>query len=135
MTLRTSLPDMSLLQRNTSGNLSCNASKPDELLLRCKQLHERFLFHVNAKLSKGAYSGSKVYLSSVNGLTLNEFVLLRKLYCKLHHRDTTAEECSRCHPLICLSERISVRVFVNYLQYTVQCFQLFSISQTKLLES
>ena len=42
----------------------------------------------------------------VNDLTLNEFVVVRKLFCKLHHRDTTPEECSRCHPLICLSERI-----------------------------
>ena len=106
MTLRTSLPDMCLLQRNTTGNLSCNSSEPDALLLKCKQLYERYLFHVNANLSKGVYSGSKVYLSSVNDLTLNEFVVVRKLYCKLHHRDTTPEECSRCHPLICLSERI-----------------------------
>ena len=105
MTLKTSSPDMYLLERNTSGNLS-NASESEELLLRCKQLYERYLFHVNANLSKGANSGSKVYLSSINDLTLNEFVVVRKLFCKLHHRDTKPLQCSRCYPLICLSERI-----------------------------
>ena len=105
MTLKTSLPDMYLLQRNTSGNLS-NASESEELLSRCKQLYERYLFHVNANLSKGANSGSKVYLSSINDLTLNEFFVVRKLFCKLHHRDTVPRECSRCYPLIRLSEKI-----------------------------
>jgi len=90
MTLKTSLPDMCLLQKKTSGNLSCSASD-SELLLRCKQLYEKYLVHVNANLSKGAESGSKVYLSLVNDLTLDEFLVVRKLYCKLHHRHYTRE--------------------------------------------
>ena len=30
-----------------------------------------------------------------------------KLYCKLHHRDTTPEKCTQCRYLVHLSERIS----------------------------
>lgn len=101
MTLKSSLPDMCVLEKNTSGNLSCEPNSPDKLL------YERYLVHVNSNLSKQSGGGSKVYLSSVNDLTLKEFVVVRKLYCTLlHHRDTTPEKCSRCHPLICLAEKI-----------------------------
>ena len=71
MTLKTSLQDMCLLQRNTPGNLS-DVSEPEELLLRCKQLYERYLFQVNANLSQGAKSSSNFYLSLINDLTLND---------------------------------------------------------------
>lgn len=40
MTLKTSLQDICLLQRNTPGNLP-DVSEPEELLIRCKQLYER----------------------------------------------------------------------------------------------
>lgn len=107
MTLKTSLPDMRLLEEKMSGNLpSYEASAPDELLSNCEQLYHRYLVHINSNLHKKADTGSKVYLSSVDDLALDEFVVVRKLYCKLHHGDSSPEECHVCAPLICLAEKI-----------------------------
>jgi len=111
MTMKTSLPDMCALEKSTSGNLSSEPNTSDKLLSKCEQLYKRYLVHVHSNLSKQAESGPKVYLSSVNDLTLKEFVVARKLYCKLHHKHTTPEKCSFCHPLICLAEKIDNDVF------------------------
>ena len=99
MTLKASL--------STTANLSLNAVESDDKLLsKWKPLYRRYVIHVSSSLSKGT-KGSSVYLSNINDLTLNEFVVVRKLYCRLHHGDATPEHCCRCRPLVQLSERIN----------------------------
>lgn len=105
MTLMTSLPGTQKEQR-ISANLSYNESELGKTMSEeCKELYERYLFYVNSNLSQQAdhYSGENVYLSSVNDLTLDQFIVVRKWYCKLHHKDVTSKNCIKCQQLIDLA--------------------------------
>ena len=79
-----------------SGSCICSSEK---------EILQRYLSHV--KVNKSAEQpGRGIYLSRICDMTLTEFILARKLYCKMqvHFR---WEECTQCLPLIKLANEIS----------------------------
>lgn len=106
MTSETSLPGTQNEEKHL-GNLFYNESKSDETMTEeCQQLYERYLFYVKSNLSQRGehYSNENVYLSSEKDFTLAQFIVVRKWYCKLHHKDVAYQKCMKCQQLIDLAE-------------------------------
>ena len=70
-----------------------------------KEILQRYLSHI--KVNKSAEQpGRGIYLSRICDMTLTEFILARKLYCKMQVHSRW-EECTQCLPLIKLANEIS----------------------------
>ena len=70
-----------------------------------KEILQRYFSHV--KVNKSAEQpGRGIYLSRICDMTLTEFILARKLYCKMQVHSRW-EECTQCLPLIKLANEIS----------------------------
>ena len=61
-----------LLQWNTPGNLSDVRDEPEQLLLRCKQLYERYLFHITVLYSNCQVS-VRQSCTEANATTCSDF--------------------------------------------------------------
>ena len=101
-------------KQEISANLFYKESQLGEKMTEeCQLLYERYLFHVKSNLSEQVkhLCSENVYLSSVKDITLNQFIVVRKWYCKFHHKNVTFQTCVKCQQLILLAEMIRDEVF------------------------